>query len=153
MAAGTRLQAPLRLRGIAGARWWTNEYGIEVRGSHPSAGSGQAPSAQNAEEWGSLSRDESKGGPVPDLGLITSPEQNQIAHSASPPTLAKNARMGHPQCEWCMRKSLRIGQLPTKSNSARSVAAHPCKERKDGAPSVGMMHAKNVKAGYLPYGR
>jgi len=70
MAAGTRLQAPLRLRGIAGARWWTNEYGIEVRGSHPSAGSGQAPSAQNAEEWGNLSCGESKVGQTPvELGL------------------------------------------------------------------------------------
>jgi hypothetical protein len=30
----------------------------------------------------------------------------------------------------------------TKSNSTCSIAAHPCKERKDGAPSVGMVHAK-----------
>jgi hypothetical protein len=38
----------------------------------------------------------------------------------------------------------------TKSNSTRSVAAHPfgrlragpCKKRKDGAPSMGMVHAK-----------
>jgi hypothetical protein len=43
--------------GITGARWWTNEYGIEVRGSHPSA--------QDAEEWGSLSRGESKVGQPP----------------------------------------------------------------------------------------
>ncbi len=35
----------------------------------------------------------------------------------------------------------------TKSNSTRSIAAHPCKERKDGAPSVGMMHAKIVNGG------
>jgi hypothetical protein len=32
----------------------------------------------------------------------------------------------------------------TKSNSTRSIAAHPCK-KKDGAPSVGMVHAKIVK--------
>jgi hypothetical protein len=35
----------------------------------------------------------------------------------------------------------------TKSNSTRSIAAHPCKKRKDGAPSVGMVHAKIVKGG------
>ena len=29
-------------------------------------------------------------------GITTCPQQNQIAHAASPPTLAKNARMGHP---------------------------------------------------------
>jgi hypothetical protein len=41
----------------------------------------------------------------------------------------------------------------TKSNSTRSIAAHPfdklragsCKERKDGKPTVGMVHAKVVK--------
>ena len=30
----------------------------------------------------------------------------------------------------------------TKSNSTRGIAAHPCKKRKDGAPSVGMVRAK-----------
>ncbi len=43
----------------------------------------------------------------------------------------------------------------TKSNSTRSIAAHSfdklragsCEKRKDGAPSVGMVHAKIVKAG------
>ena len=35
----------------------------------------------------------------------------------------------------------------TKSNSTRSIAAHPCKKRKDGAPSVGMVHTKIVKGG------
>src|ERR1051326_7373919 len=35
----------------------------------------------------------------------------------------------------------------TKSNSTRSIATHPCKERKDGAPSVGMVHAKIVEGG------
>jgi hypothetical protein len=43
----------------------------------------------------------------------------------------------------------------TKSNSTRSIAAHPfdklragsCKQRKDGAPSVGMVYAKIVKGG------
>jgi len=35
----------------------------------------------------------------------------------------------------------------TKSNSTRSIAAHPCRKRKDGAPSVGMVHAKIVKGG------
>jgi hypothetical protein len=35
----------------------------------------------------------------------------------------------------------------TKSNSTRSIAAHPCKKRKDGAPSVRMVHTKIVKGG------
>src|SRR5204862_7059834 len=35
----------------------------------------------------------------------------------------------------------------TKSNSTRSIAAHPCKKRKDWAPSVEMVHAKIVKGG------
>ena len=38
----------------------------------------------------------------------------------------------------------------TKSNSTSSIAAHPCKKRKDGAPSVGMVHAKIAKGGYPP---
>ena len=38
--------------------------------------------------------------------------------------------------------------VPTKkSNSTRSIAAHPCKKRKDGAPSAGTVHAKIIKAG------
>ncbi len=37
----------------------------------------------------------------------------------------------------------------TKPNSARSIATHPCKKRKDGAPSVGIVHAKTVKGGSL----
>ena len=39
----------------------------------------------------------------------------------------------------------------TKSNSTRSIAAHPCKKRKDGAPSVGMVHATIVKGGPPAY--
>ena len=35
----------------------------------------------------------------------------------------------------------------TKSNSTRSIAAHSCRKRKDGAPSVGMVHTKIVKGG------
>ena len=30
---------------------------------------------------------------------------NQIARAASPPTLARNARMGHPRWEWCNAKT------------------------------------------------
>jgi len=30
---------------------------------------------------------------------------------ASPPTLAKNERMGHPQWEWCTQRSLKAGHL------------------------------------------
>ena len=57
--------------GITGARWWTNECGIEVRGSHPSA--------QNAEEWGSLSRGESK---------VGQPPANNVTWTVSNPSLA-----------------------------------------------------------------
>jgi hypothetical protein len=46
----------------------------------------------------------------------------------------------------------------TESNSTGSIASHPfgklragsCKERKDGAPSVGMVHAKIVEVGHPP---
>jgi len=39
-------------------------------------------------------------------------------------------------------------RVPTaKSNSARGIAAHPCKKRKDGAPSVGTVHAKIANGG------
>ena len=34
---------------------------------------------------------------------------NQVAHAASRPTLAKNARMGQPLCEWCTQRSLKVG--------------------------------------------
>ena len=34
-----------------------------------------------------------------------------------------------------------------KSNRTGSIATHTCKERKDGAPSVGMVDAKIVKGG------
>jgi hypothetical protein len=42
-------------------------------------------------------------------GLVTCPQQHQIVRAASPPTLAKNARMGHPQLEWCTHRSLKVG--------------------------------------------
>jgi hypothetical protein len=45
------------------------------------------------------------------VGLITCPQQNQIAHGASPPTLAE-ARMGHPQWEWCTQRLLKVGHPP-----------------------------------------
>src|SRR5216683_7340695 len=45
--------------------------------------------------------------PAP-VRLITCPQQNQMAHAASPPTLTKNARMGHPQWEWCTQRSLKV---------------------------------------------
>jgi hypothetical protein len=46
------------------------------------------------------------------LVLITCPQQNQIAHAPSPPTLAENARMGHPQWEWCTERSLKVDHPP-----------------------------------------
>jgi hypothetical protein len=39
--------------------------------------------------------------------------------------------------------------VPNKIDSTRSNTTHPCKKRKDGAPSVEMVHAKIVK-GRLP---
>src|SRR6266853_6032263 len=35
----------------------------------------------------------------------------------------------------------------TESSSACSIAAHPCKKRKDGAPSVGTVYTNIAKAG------
>jgi hypothetical protein len=37
--------------------------------------------------------------------------------------------------------------LTAKSDSTDSITAHPCKKRKDGAPSVGMAQAKIVNGG------
>jgi len=39
------------------------------------------------------------------------------------------------------------GFCRTDKSCAGSIATHPCKKRKDGAPSVGMVHAKIVKGG------
>ena len=53
------------------------------------------------------------------VGFIACPQQNQIAHAASPPfgsaqgrLLQKNARMGHPRWDWCTQKSLKLRHLP-----------------------------------------
>ncbi len=35
----------------------------------------------------------------------------------------------------------------TKSHSARSIATHPCRKRKDGAPSVRIVHARIIEGG------
>jgi len=43
------------------------------------------------------------------VGLITCPQQNQIAHAATLPTLAENARMGQPQWERRTQRSLKVG--------------------------------------------
>ncbi len=60
-------------------------------------------------------------------GVVTCPQQNQIAHAASPPTLAKNARMGHPQLESCTQRPLKAGHsaasLPALAKNART--GHP----------------------------
>jgi hypothetical protein len=57
-------------------------------------------------------------------GLITYPQQNQIAHAASPPTLAKqNARIGHPQ--WGMvRAKIVKGGPPASAKRGRSASTH-----------------------------
>src|ERR1700733_5003199 len=55
------------------------------------------------------------------LGLITCPQQNQIEHAASPPTLVKNARMGSPQREWCMQRSLKVGDPTLFRNYDRRI--------------------------------
>jgi hypothetical protein len=41
---------------------------------------------------------------------------NQIAQAASPPTLAKNARIGHPLWEWRMQISLKVGHPPIRTS-------------------------------------
>src|SRR5580692_1994353 len=43
------------------------------------------------------------------VGSITCAQQNHIAQAAWPPTLAKNARMGHPQRERCTQRSIKAG--------------------------------------------
>ena len=43
-----------------------------------------------------------------------------------------------------------VGKIPAlrnKSYSAGIIDAHPCKKRKDGAPSVEMLHIEMVKCG------
>jgi len=40
-----------------------------------------------------------------------------------------------------------------KSNTTRSIAAHPCRKRKDGAPSVGMCTQRSLKVGRPPRDR
>jgi hypothetical protein len=55
------------------------------------------------------------------VGLITCPQQDQIAHAASPPTLAKNARMGHPRREWCTQSSLKVGQPHVLGRAVRRI--------------------------------
>jgi len=47
--------------------------------------------------------------------------------------------------EWLPSGFDRVSTM--KSNSTRSIAAHPCEKRKDGAPSVGMVYTKIVKGG------
>jgi len=58
---------------------------------------------------------------------------------------SQNARrVGHPRL-------FRPGhRRPNQSGSACSIAAHPCKKRKDGAPSVGMAHGRSWKVGHPP---
>src|SRR5271166_4910669 len=41
---------------------------------------------------------------------------NQIAQAASPPTLAKNARMGHPLWEWCIQTFSKVGHPPPSAS-------------------------------------
>jgi hypothetical protein len=43
---------------------------------------------------------------------------------ASPPTLAKNARMGHPQREWCTQRSLKMGYPPVIAVRGRGRPRH-----------------------------
>jgi len=57
-----------------------------------------------------------------------------MAHAASPPTpstssgqaLAENARMGHPQREWCTQGSSDVGHPPFKSVSYPGGALTVC---------------------------
>ena len=59
------------------------------------------------------------------------------------PSFALLAKGGYHEC-------IRDGVCPERTKScAGSIAAHPCKKRKDGAPSVATVHATIVK-GELP---
>jgi hypothetical protein len=52
------------------------------------------------------------------VGLITCPQQNQIAHAASPPTLAKNARMGTLCGDGAGKHHIKAGP-PTNAHSQK----------------------------------
>ena len=45
------------------------------------------------------------------------PARTTVAWAASPPTLAKNARMGHPLWEWHTQGSLKLGHPPVKGKN------------------------------------
>jgi hypothetical protein len=55
---------------------------------------------------------------------------SQIAHAASPPNLAKIARMGHPQAECCTQRIVKGGpsaictELPTYAGGPRMREVH-----------------------------
>src|SRR5580692_9990031 len=70
------------------------------------------------------------------VGSITCAQQNHIAQAAWPPTLAKNARMGHPRRERCTQRSIKGGP-----------------PAKDGAPSVEWCKEKSRKVGHPPTAR
>jgi len=53
------------------------------------------------------------------VGLITCPQQNQVAHAATLPTLAENARMGHPPWKRRTQRSLKVGHPPNQAHLAR----------------------------------
>jgi hypothetical protein len=54
-------------------------------------------------------------------GLDRAATRNHMAQAASPPTLAKNARMGHPLWERCRQKPLKAGHPPGESKHVQHV--------------------------------
>jgi len=62
------------------------------------------------------------------------------AYKAGAPFFAKFAKGGSRECR---RKFVAPGCVVTNPIVGCSIAAHPCKKRKDGAPSVGMAHTEN----------
>ena len=67
-----------------------------------------------------------------------------ITNTRGAPLFAYFAKGGNRRCphKWVFRT-----ERCNQSNSARSIAAHPCKKRKDGAPSVEMVHTEIAKGG------
>jgi hypothetical protein len=61
---------------------------------------------------------------------------NQIAHAASPPTLAKNVRMGHPRWEWCTQRSLKAATRQDVSQKNMSKRVDFAKRRRDQGRSL-----------------
>ena len=60
---------------------------------------------------------------------------------------SKKAKKRKARAEPSTTNAYAMGLGRTDKSCVGSIAAHPCKERKDGAPSVGIVRAEIVKGG------